>query len=97
MDPLDVLSQAFPFPDIEDEFNIDEDLEDCDEPNQVSRRSMSSPTKVLIRFIIQDAPNPKENGEHEWHQDSGFGTGSLGPNSDLDPNDVGSLGGRTGG
>ena len=72
MDSLDVLSEAFPFQEIDDDLEEEEEEEEEEEADRT-------------RGLLQDDPI-KDSTEKEWHQDSGFGTGSL-AHSEQDPNE----------
>ena len=80
MDCLDVLSEAFPFQEIDDDLEEEEEEEEEDEEEEEEEEE-ADPT----RGLLQDDPI-KDSTEKEWHQDSGFGTGSL-AHSEQDPNE----------
>ena len=77
---MDVLSEAFPFQEIDDDLEEEEEEEEEDEEEEEEEEE-ADPT----RGLLQDDPI-KDSTEKEWHQDSGFGTGSL-AHSEQDPNE----------
>ena len=88
MDCLDVLSEAFPFQEIDDDLEEEEEEEDeveVEEEDEEEEEEEEEEEADPTRGLLQDDPI-KDSTEKEWHQDSGFGTGSL-AHSEQDPNE----------